>query len=504
MVAPHPPTVPAPQALGARAGWRRLWPDSLFGRLLLVLGFGLLLAQAASALINLAERDRLLTRSFGMQSAQRIADIVALLDGLGPAERSRVLAVFSSPPLVLSLSDVPRVAAGDPPSRPAQMFAVRLRNALGEGREVRVAAREAYVVSPQADQSSGRRRPGMGAGMGMDHPMGMGPGMMGPGRAGGTPPAVLRTEVRLLDGQWAAIDHEQPPTPSPLPLRLAASLAVLLASVLLLSYVAVRWVVRPLRHLTLAADAFGRDLERAPLPETGPLEVRQAARAFNTMQQRLAEFIHERARVLAALSHDLKTPLTRMRLRAELLDDDELRTKFESDLGEMQTMVAQTLEVLRGLGDQGHRVPVDVNAVVASLEADQAALGRALRVQGRAQAPWTGVESLLKRCLGNVVDNAFAYGGAATLRIEDSAQQLVICVDDPGPGIRETDLEKVFEPFHRLEASRNRATGGTGLGLGIARNIARSFGGELVLRNRALGGLTATLTLPRSHVPSGA
>jgi signal transduction histidine kinase len=310
--------------------------------------------------------------------------------------------------------------------------------------------------------------------------------------------AVLRTEVQLQDGRWARFDLEQPAAQQALPLRLALTLAVLLLSVLVLSYVAVRWVVRPLRELTQAAEALGRDLDRAPLPEDGPLEVQQAARAFNTMQQRLAGFINDRTRVLAALSHDLKTPLTRMRLRAELMDDEELRSKFESDLGEMQTMVAQTLEFMRGLGGKEPRGPVDVDALAAVLQADQTALGRTLRIEGQARAPWIGSASLLKRCLGNLVDNAAAYGTEATLRIEDTPQQLVMQILDSGPGIPEAELERVFEPFYRLEASRNRATGGTGLGLGIARNIARGFGGDVVLRNRPEGGVAAIVTLPRA------
>ncbi len=180
--------------------------------------------------------------------------------------------------------------------------------------------------------------------------------------------------------------------------------------------VAVRWVVRPLRQLTQAAEALGRDLDRAPLPEDGPLEVQQAARAFNTMQQRLAGFINDRTRVLAALSHDLKTPLTRMRLRAELMDDEELRSKFESDLGEMQTMVEQTLEFMRGLGGNEPRVPVDVDALAAVLQADQAAPGRTSRIEGQARAPWIGSASLLKRRLGIARNITRGCGGDVALR----------------------------------------------------------------------------------------
>jgi signal transduction histidine kinase len=312
---------------------------------------------------------------------------------------------------------------------------------------------------------------------------------------------VLRAEVQLRDGHWARFDTELPASPEALPWRLVATLGVLLLTMLGLSYVAVRWVVRPLKTLAQAADALGRDLHQPPLREDGPLEVRQAARAFNTMQRRLAGFIDERARLLTALSHDLKTPLTRMRLRAELLDDDEQRRRFEADLLEMETMVRQTLEFMRGLGGHDARTAVDVNALLESLRDDRAALGQALRIDGQARQPYVGVASLLKRCLGNLIDNAFAYGGSAALRVEDSGEQLVLHVLDEGPGIDETQLERVFEPFVRLEASRSRSTGGTGLGLGIARAIARAHGGELVLRRRPPRGLDAVLSLPRLVTP---
>lgn len=478
--------------MAAAGRWRWL-PGSLFGRLMLVLGAGLLLAQLLSAAINVAERDRLVSGSFGLQPAQRIADIVTLLDGLGQNERERVVAVFNLPPLVLSLHDQPRVPAAPAPGWRAGMFTARLQAALGEQRSVRVEAREGFVGLPTPLPPGNLASPheamhGPGAGM-LGH--GPGAGMM----TGGLP--VLRTEVQLRDGRWARFDAELPAAPDALPWRLVLTLVVLLAAMLLLSYVAVRWVVRPLHALAEAADALGQDLERAPLPEDGPREVRQAARAFNTMQRRLSDFINDRARVLTALSHDLKTPLTRLRLRAELLDDDDQRERFEADLREMETMVAQTLEFMRGLGQHTPRVAVDVNSLLAALQADGAAVGRPLRVEGQAAAPYVADASLLKRALGNLVDNACAYGGGATLRVHDSADRLELQVLDDGPGIPEAQLEQVFEPFFRLEASRSRVTGGTGLGLGIARNIARSHGGDLVLRNRPEGGLMAMLSLPR-------
>ena len=474
------------------AAWDRWLPRSLFGRLMLVLASGLLLAQLLSAGINLAERDRLLLRARGTQQVQRIVDVVKLLDSLPPAERERIVAVLSVPPLVVSLHDAPAGAPeGEADAPQAMMFTAMLRGSLGEDREMRVQA--AHV--PFGAWPSYGHGPGMMAGGAMA------PGMMAGapdlGRGHGFP--VVRTEVRLRDGRWARFDSELQPAAAGLPWRLALTLGILLLAVLVLSYVAVRWVTRPLHVLAQAADALGKDINRPALPERGPLEIRQAARAFNTMQARLVRFIEDRTRVLAAMSHDLKTPITRMRLRAELLDDDELRHRFESDLKEMEAMVTHTLEFMRGLGGNEPRQAVDVNALLESVQSDNEEMGRGIRIEGQARAPYVGVASLLRRCLGNLVDNAAAYGGGnATIVVEDTPQCLTLRVLDEGPGIPPGELEQVFEPFYRLEASRSRETGGTGLGLTIARNIAQTYGGNIVLRNRPQRGLEAVLTLPRA------
>lgn len=508
--------VPAP----AR-GWRRLLPQSLFGRLMGVLALGLMLAQLLSAWINVAERDQLLARGYGVNTAQRIADVVALLDSLPEAERARVVAVFRVPPLLLSLAEAPSLPEQAVLSGRGALFAQRLRSALGEPpRVLRVApgGPQPGATDPDAWPWGGHGREHQDdrhlrrldrqvgqAGDGSDAAQRPGAtdrrGAMRDAARAGRP--ILRTEVQLRDGRWARFDAALPAAPERLPWRLALTLAVLLLSMLLLSWLAVRWVVRPLGVLAQAAEGLGQDMAQAPLPEDGPREVRQAAMAFNTMQQRLLQFIRERTRLLAALSHDLKTPLTRMRLRTALLDDGEARARFDADLLEMETMVGQTLDFMRGLGGHEQRVPVDLNALLASLQADQQAMGRDVMVSGRASAAFTGVPMLLRRALGNLVDNAVLYGGRATLQVQDAAEQLVIEVLDPGPGIPEAELDRVFEPFHRLEASRSRATGGTGLGLGIARSIAQLHGGSLTLHNRPDGGLCARLSLPRRRADTG-
>ena len=532
------PATPAGEGAGASAASRarragqarlaRLLPQSLFGRLVAVLAGGLLVAQLLSAAINFAERETLLVASGGMRQAQRIADVVQLLESTDAAARERIVAVLNVPPLVLSLHDAPAAPAAGASdeavrvARPARMYPAMLQRLLGDRHELRVEFASVDAAAPWARvPGSGPGPRGMGPGMmgpgatepgasaagstrqdaGTDGPMGPGTmrgRMMGPGPGWAPGAVVLRTQVRLSDGRWARFDAAAPAAPPGVSWRLVAALGVLLAAVLGLSYLAVRWVTRPLHLLATAADELGRDLHRPPLPETGPLEIRGAARAFNTMQSRLARYVDDRTRILAAMSHDLKTPLTRMRLRAELLDDDEARERFEADLAEMQAMVQQTLDFMRGLGGGEAARPLDLDALVAAVQAGQRAMGRDVTVSGRALAPYTGVESLLKRCLGNLVDNAVLYGSRAVLVVEDAPDAVTLRVRDSGPGIPEDRLEQVFDPFFRLEASRNRATGGTGLGLTIARNIAQAHGGDIELRNRAEGGLEAVLTLPRA------
>lgn len=475
----------------------RWLPRSLFSRMVLVLLGGLVVAQLASFAIYWEERGQVVLRASGMHSAQRIADIVRLLDSLAPAERQRIVGVIDSPPLRVSLTQPPLVVAtGDAGNEArAARFAAALRRFLGEEWPVVVKVSGTPANGPPASPYSGAG-PGMMGGPGMMR----GPGRMGePGMYGFGPPRIsFVVQARLEDGTLVTFDSRQPTEVASWPYRLLLSLAVLLVAVIALTLVAVRWVTRPLKALAEAAENLGANIDRPPLEEKGPLEVSRAARAFNTMQQRLAAFIHDRTRILAAVSHDLKTPITRLRLRAELLDAPELRAKFVKDLDEMESMVSATLEFMRGVENREAAQPLDVMALLESLQEDARELGGKVAIEGRALKAFHGHPQALKRCLRNLVDNAVQYGKSATIRVEDAPDRLRICVRDEGPGIPEGELERVFEPFRRLEGSRSRATGGTGLGLGVARNIARAHGGDLDLRNIPQGGLEAALTLPRS------
>jgi signal transduction histidine kinase len=337
----------------------------------------------------------------------------------------------------------------------------------------------------------------------MMEPSMMGPSMMGqpmPWHAPRSMPAggaSYLVQVRLRDGTLVTFDSYLSPQETSIPLRLGLTLLVLLGTVIALSLIAVRWVTGPLSALATAAEKLGRDIDRPPLEEKGPLEVMRAAGAFNLMQQRLSRFLADRTRILTAMSHDLKTPLTRLRLRMETVNDPALRAKIEKDLDEMQSMITLTLDYMRDSSKSEATQQIDLMALLETLQIDFRDTGHEVEIKGSVAQPYVGRPLALRRCLANLVENAIRYGGRAMIEVEDTAKQVAVRVVDGGPGMPEEELEHAFEPFYRGERSRSRETGGTGLGLGIARNIARAHGGEVVLKNRAAGGLEAMLTLPR-------
>jgi len=480
----------------------RLLPRSLFGRLVVTLVVGLLLAQLISAALTLQDRGRVLHRAIGWQIAQRVVVLVRLLDNLEPRERLRVARAFSGPPLVLRLAAAPLAlpAANEAGGSPVLLNTI-LRHRLGSGHVVRItslnAAAGAFRRAPDVPGMVG----GMAGGM-MGRPEGADWRAMGPMHErmmGGSwlAPRSYLIQVQLGDGSWALFRNYARSQDFDWPLKLFAGLAVLLISVLGLAWIVVRRVTKPLAMLAGAAETLGRDIKAPPLPEDGPSEVSRAAHAFNTMQARLARYIDDRSRILAAVSHDLKTPLTRLRLRSALLDDPRLRDKLSGDLDDMQQMVDAALDFARGLDAEEAPRPVDINALLDSLNEDALDEGHAVAVGGTAAGPYVGRPLALKRCIANLIGNALRYADAVEVRVEDDAQALVVRVLDRGPGIPADQLERVFDPFYRLDPSRSRDAGGTGLGLSIARNVARGHGGDLTLHNRDGGGLEARLRLPR-------
>ncbi|CAB3750001.1 ATP-binding protein [Paraburkholderia humisilvae] len=268
-------------------------------------------------------------------------------------------------------------------------------------------------------------------------------------------------------------------------------------AVCVLALIAVRFAVQPLRHLAKAADALGRNIHRPPLPVTGPFEVRRAAQSFNTMQRQLVDSIAQRTRFLTAVSHDLRSPLTRLRLRAEMLPDPAWRERLRGDLDEMEAMVNATLDAVQGVEITETRHEIDLDSMLEGLAQDLREAGHVVSVTGSAGQPVPGYPRNLKRCLQNLLDNAIRYGESAAVQVTASGRSVRIVISDRGPGIADATLrERVFEPYFRI-ASR-RSAEGTGLGLTIARSVAAAHGGTLTLENRAPRGLDAVLTLPHA------
>ena len=470
-----------------------LLPRSLFSRLVLVLLAGLLTAQLLSFAVHMHERSELLQEASGMQSAQRIADIVRLLDSLAPAERKRIADILSTPPMTVKLDQGLLAASGLDTDRQARaaVFGAFLQRYLGNAWPVEMAVTDSSPLGPEALHGpAGPPMSNRSGGHGMPPHSGM--------HYFSQPALSFVAQVRLSDGMLVTFDSRQPAGTEDWPYRMLLSLAVLLIGVIAVSLIAVRWATRPLNALADAAEELGKNINRPPLKESGPLEVARAAHAFNTMQALLVRYIQDRTRMLAAMSHDLKTPITRLRLRAELLDDAALREQFTGDLGEMETMVKTTLDFMRGIDAEEPARQVDMKALLESLQANLLEAGAAVTIEGQPKKPYRGKPQALKRCLMNLLDNAVKYGKSATIVIDDNDERLDIRIRDQGPGIPESELERVFDPYYRLEGSRNRGTGGTGLGLTIARGVAEAHGGKLQLANRVEGGLEASLVLPRS------
>jgi signal transduction histidine kinase len=317
----------------------------------------------------------------------------------------------------------------------------------------------------------------------------------------------FQIEIALRDGQWLAVTTSDFKLEPPLPPGSGWVLffGPLLLLVSLMSIWTARRLARPISAFAAAAERFGMGAEAVPLAERGPREVRTAIRAFNRMQERLRRFIDDRTQMVAAMSHDLKTPLTRLRLRAELVRNEVQRGKMLTDVDDMTAMIESTLAFVR---DDTKREPpllVDLGALVESVCENAMDSGANVEVAAKQGANVTCRPIAISRVVTNLVDNAIKYGGCARVTLKLADDRAVVTVEDDGPGIPEDEHEKVFAPFYRLEGSRNRDTGGVGLGLAVARNIAREHGGDVTLDTAESGGLCARLELPISpvsHLPA--
>ncbi|MFU2328943.1 ATP-binding protein [Pseudomonas sp. NFX98] len=302
--------------------------------------------------------------------------------------------------------------------------------------------------------------------------------------------------VQLRDGSWLSFTPPERSWGLDSNVRIAIIIALGLIATLLVAWIATRQLANPLQRFASAARRFGGDLRAPPIKVEGPHEIRQAIIAFNAMQAQIRHFLSERTQMLAAISHDLRAPLTRMRLRSEFMDDLEQQRKMVRDIEEMQTMINAALGFFREETHREQTTAFDLSELLQTIVDDFRDQGIAVDFTGPAHLVYDGRPLGIKRVIVNLLENAVKYAQKPGIELMCDEHLVCIEVSDEGPGIPESALDQVFDPFYRLETSRNRDTGGVGLGLSAARAIVREQGGELSLRNLSGGGLVARVELP--------
>lgn len=499
------------------SGLRRLWPQNLAGQMIALLLLAIVAAQAFSVLLFWDERRHALRAAERTHAMTRTLSIVRLLGETPPELGVRITESASDPHLHFSLAaesalDPQNPAYTENPLR--NRLAALLKDANPQQVLVRIEdsdeavfafwreRRERFWRMPRrsdddddddARESKGERKAPWRAWRDGDDDH-------RPARRLSRPPLSLTIAVQLADGRWLNAATLLPRPTAAWAWYTITLMAIMATAVCAIVILSVRRITRPMRALAAAADRLGRGEDVPPLDEAGPTDIRGTTQAFNQMNERLHRFVRDRTRMLAAISHDLRTPITTLRLRAEFIEDAETRDKVLETLAEMQEMIEGVLSFVREDAAREDTRPIDLGALIASLCDDLADNGLEVEFDTPPAPPivYRCRPVALKRALNNVIENAVKYGKRARVSLSESANWIEIAVDDEGPGIPEADLERVFEPFQRLEESRSRETGGTGLGLAIARSIARGHGGDIVLGNRPAGGLRATIRLPRS------
>lgn len=454
---------------------KRLIPDTIASRTLIVLIAGLAVSHAISVALYFTDRGDALTLGGDEHTGERIATIERMVERATQDERTRIVKLADE-------RDMHVVWAGQ--------SALEEEEADGQ---IEDDSREAQVDHLKAEGERAYRLRYVET---VTSPFWLEHFQEKPQEA--VLGQALLVSLQLSDRSWLNFAAPIEPPETFWSLRFALSLAVMLLAVVLLSALVVHHLTKPLATFARAAQRLGIDVKAPPLPETGPTEVRQVARAFNEMQERIRRFVEDRTQMIAAISHDLGTPITRLRLRAEFIDDEEQRGKMLADLDDMEKMVTSSLSFMRDEAAGESRVMVDLKTLLQRVCDDLADIGQAVTLEVSASVlPYNCQPVALRRALTNLVENAVRYGDRAQVSLHHDSEGLVIRIDDDGPGIAEELREAVFKPFSRLETSRSRETGGTGLGMTVARTIIRAHGGDVVLVNRKEGGLRVEVNLPQ-------
>ncbi len=458
----------------------RFRPSGFAARLTLLIVAVLLIALWVSAALYIRDRADTTFRLFTESVTERLVEIVPLVETTPVADRDRLIRALNSPTLWMAVTD------GRNPSIPRgwrrdRRHADDIRAVLPDFEGRRVIVRVFNSWRRQSDAA---------------------PPMPG-GRP--APPDLFNSRLKVLvavelrTGGWINFVGSTDTTSLRWAVRIAFWIGLASVFIVLLSFWAVHRMTRPLRAFADAAERIGLDVRSPPLPEHGSRELRNATRAFNEMQARLRRFVDDRTMMLAAISHDLRTMLTRLKLRAEFIEDRDQQAKAIADIDEMQAMIDSTLAFARDDAADEPRMRTDLAAMLRSICDDLADAGQPVEISGPDRLPLVCAPASIKRAFQNVIGNALKYGAEAAVEFDETPDGAIVRVLDRGPGIPADKREEVFRPFFRLESSRNRETGGSGLGLAVSRSIVRRHGGDIELANRAGGGLEVRLFLP--HIP---
>lgn len=448
---------------------KALVPNSIAGRTLAVMILGLLISLVLSVAIYTSDRRSAVNLVGGEHISERMITLARLVEGATADERERLARLASESVLSVSLGERPTITKAPPVNLEEEILTDVFAEHL-----LRYGVRDFRLRYRDSPADGKTETSGVAAG----------------------PRKLMQVSLRLQGGGWlnctALIETASTIWPS----RFLLSLAVMTIAVIIVSAIVVYHINGPLRTFAGAAHRLGTNINAPPLPVNGPREVREAITAFNEMQERLKRLISDRRQMLAAVSHDLRTPITLLRLRAEFVEDDDERTKMLATLTDMESMVESILGFVRDDAAEEEVRSVDLVSLLNAICDDISDLGEKVIFNGPDRLIYPCRPAVLKRALTNVIDNAVKFGGSANVQLQDTGQFLVIVVEDEGPGIPDSEIEDVFNPFYRIEASRSHDTGGVGLGLSVARSIVDAHGGEITLANRSEGGLRVTIELP--------
>jgi len=441
---------------------------SMTGRVFAVLLLGIIASAALTQWLAVGERTRAFERYRDFHAMERAEQLISTAEALTEPSRATYLRMATRGTILLQRPDEPLAETTGPTE-----FSTRLQQRLGHGIQL-MPLRERPAACYQPRQSY----------------------IFAPSQWGGACEAM---RVRLRDGELLKLSILPPPEKPATAYSEMLALLPFLFSVAVLAYLVTRMTMRPLKLLAQAAKDLGNDINHPPVVLSGAAEIRQASAAFNAMQARIRQHIMQRTQMLAAITHDLQTPLTRLRLRLEKVDNADLQQRLIDDLSAMQQMVKEGLDLARSMDTTETMQALDLDSLLDSVCSDATDSGQPVALNGKAGMALMGRPMAIRRCLVNLIDNAVKYGHHANVTVERLAGAARIRIRDGGPGIPDDQMARVFEPFYRIETSRSRESGGTGLGLTIARNIAEQHGANVVLANHADGGLEVTLVVPEYY-----